>query len=213
MKYLYRKIKSMRQLFKIDESEKKRILEMHENATKKNYLSEQPTPAPATTQAPQQRQPFVSLDGVKYNLPAIKSDEDLNTFTAQEFYNGYGKFNKVPGYTEDLRVHAGFYVDALLHLIAQKVNDNQSICDASFGTLIDDKMMSDAYMKYKSRASELKESPLDATRFYKIASGFFGSNVNITSDDMVIRGKDNLKKGTILLAQANIKKLPNACTA
>lgn len=31
----------MRQLFKIDESEKKRILEMHENATKKNYLMEQ----------------------------------------------------------------------------------------------------------------------------------------------------------------------------
>lgn len=33
----------MRQLFKIDESEKKRILEMHENATKKNYLIEQGT--------------------------------------------------------------------------------------------------------------------------------------------------------------------------
>lgn len=31
----------MRQLFKIDESEKKRILEMHEKATKKNYLMEQ----------------------------------------------------------------------------------------------------------------------------------------------------------------------------
>lgn len=30
----------MRQLFKIDESEKRRILEMHENATKKNYLNE-----------------------------------------------------------------------------------------------------------------------------------------------------------------------------
>ena len=33
----------MRQLFKIDESEKKRILEMHERATKKNYLMEQGT--------------------------------------------------------------------------------------------------------------------------------------------------------------------------
>jgi len=40
MKYLYKKIKSMRQLFKIDESEKKRILEMHERATRKNYLME-----------------------------------------------------------------------------------------------------------------------------------------------------------------------------
>ena len=30
----------MKQLFKIDESEKRRILEMHENATRKNYLNE-----------------------------------------------------------------------------------------------------------------------------------------------------------------------------
>jgi len=30
----------MKQLFNIDESEKRRILEMHENATKKNYLNE-----------------------------------------------------------------------------------------------------------------------------------------------------------------------------
>lgn len=33
----------MKQLFKIDESEKRRILEMHENATKRNYLMEQGT--------------------------------------------------------------------------------------------------------------------------------------------------------------------------
>ena len=32
----------MRQLFKIDESEKRRILEMHENAIRKNYLIEAP---------------------------------------------------------------------------------------------------------------------------------------------------------------------------
>lgn len=210
----------MKQLFKIDESEKKRILEMHENALKRNYLNEgKPAPAPATAQTPattqpeQRRQPFVSSNGVKYNLPAIQSDEDLDTFTDQQYYNGYNKFYKVPGYTEDLRVHAGFYVDALLDLIAQKVSDNQSICNASFGALIDDQMMSNAYTKYKSRAESLKESPLEATRFYKIASGFFGSNQNLTTDDMVRFGKDNLKKGTILLAQANIKKLPNACTA
>ena len=33
----------MKQLFKIEESEKRRILEMHENATKRNYLMEQGT--------------------------------------------------------------------------------------------------------------------------------------------------------------------------
>ena len=42
----------MKKLFEIDENEKKRILEMHENATKKNYLSEQPTPS--TTPPPSQ---------------------------------------------------------------------------------------------------------------------------------------------------------------
>jgi hypothetical protein len=34
----------MKKLFEIDNSEKQRILEMHQNATKKNYLSEQNTP-------------------------------------------------------------------------------------------------------------------------------------------------------------------------
>ena len=33
----------MKKLFEIDNSEKQRILEMHQNATKKNYLSEQNT--------------------------------------------------------------------------------------------------------------------------------------------------------------------------
>ena len=69
----------MRQLFKIDESEKKRILEMHENATKKNYLGEQTT-QPTSTTAPQQREPFASENGVKYKLPAITSDDILSKF-------------------------------------------------------------------------------------------------------------------------------------
>ena len=72
----------MKQLFRIDESEKKRILEMHENATRKNYLGEQETPAAATDSSttPQQREPFTSASGVKYKLPLITSDEILNKF-------------------------------------------------------------------------------------------------------------------------------------
>jgi len=38
-------------LFKIDESEKQRILEMHQSATRKQYLGEQGAPAPTTTAA------------------------------------------------------------------------------------------------------------------------------------------------------------------
>jgi hypothetical protein len=74
MKYLYKKIKSMRQLFKIDESEKKRILEMHENATKKNYLSEQETTTP-----PQQPS-GPEINGKTYKIENIKNAESLNQF-------------------------------------------------------------------------------------------------------------------------------------
>jgi hypothetical protein len=38
--YLYVNHKNMRKLFNIDQEEKNRILEMHENATKKHYLNE-----------------------------------------------------------------------------------------------------------------------------------------------------------------------------
>jgi hypothetical protein len=72
----------MKQLFKIDESEKRRIIEMHENATKRNYLSEQgqATAPAATTQTASQREPFTSANGVKYKLPLITSDEILTKF-------------------------------------------------------------------------------------------------------------------------------------
>lgn len=71
----------MKQLFNIDESEKRRILEMHENATKKNYLVEQDV-QPTSTTTPQQREPFTSKSGVKYKLPAITSDETLSKFVS-----------------------------------------------------------------------------------------------------------------------------------
>ena len=40
MIYLYVNHKNMRKLFNIDQDEKNRILEMHENATKRHYLNE-----------------------------------------------------------------------------------------------------------------------------------------------------------------------------
>lgn len=77
----------MRQLFKIDESEKKRILEMHEKATKKNYLMEQGTPGsptPQTTQPPQQVTAATSegtmINGKKYTIENIKDEASLNQF-------------------------------------------------------------------------------------------------------------------------------------
>ena len=71
----------MKQLFKIDESEKRRILEMHENATKRNYLMEQGTSEPAASGTQSGlREPFTAPSGVKYKLPAITDNDKLSKF-------------------------------------------------------------------------------------------------------------------------------------
>jgi hypothetical protein len=83
----------MKQLFKIDESEKRRILEMHENATRRNYLMEQGTPAPATTgnqkTLPKKETTFNTITDfygidmpVKTSLLKMKSADDINKLTS-----------------------------------------------------------------------------------------------------------------------------------
>jgi hypothetical protein len=60
----------MKKLFEISSEEKQRILEMHETATKKNYLNEQQvqTPAAGTT-----------INGVTYKLQGL-TDKNINQF-------------------------------------------------------------------------------------------------------------------------------------
>jgi len=77
--YLLNKNKIMKKLFEISSEEKQRILEMHESATKKNYLSEQPV---QQTQTQTQFTPNgVTINGKTYYLPEIIKDENsLNKF-------------------------------------------------------------------------------------------------------------------------------------
>ena len=76
----------MKRLFEIDENEKRRILEMHENATKKLYLSEQPATLAPEQGAPVQGTPGsvttgpTEINGVTYNMPEINSQEVLDKF-------------------------------------------------------------------------------------------------------------------------------------
>jgi hypothetical protein len=74
----------MKKLFEIDKNEKKRILEMHENATKKFYLSEQPVPEQGVpTQGTPVSQPLravAEINGVTYNMREIDSVEKLKLF-------------------------------------------------------------------------------------------------------------------------------------
>jgi hypothetical protein len=60
----------MRKLFNIDQDEKNRILEMHENATKRHYLNEQPS-TEVTEPDPGQSKPTFSSNGVAYYVPGL----------------------------------------------------------------------------------------------------------------------------------------------
>lgn len=78
----------MKKLFEIDENEKRRILEMHENATKRNYLMEQPNTDPlvskqggteiTTTVDDKFGKPQTSTTNV--DLPGIQDIDTLNKF-------------------------------------------------------------------------------------------------------------------------------------
>ena len=89
----------MKQLFKIDESEKKRILEMHENATKRNYLSEQETPATTPPPAQPGNTTGGEIEGAK-TIDKIKDAASLN-----QFYDwGGAGMNKDGGYNKTINM-------------------------------------------------------------------------------------------------------------
>jgi hypothetical protein len=200
MKYLYKKIKNMKQLFKIDESEKRRILEMHENAIRKNYLNEQ---NPPQTDPVQGRQPY-SYNGITYKLPAIDSDANLNMFTS------YGidglKTGNEAGY------HLSIYSQKLRDKIAQDTTDNRAICNKSI--VITGQQRKYAFDEYKKTMENLDFSP--AERIYGQPTP---SNSSIASF-AASKYKDNYDAAYKRLETDNItwmsdamKKIPNACQA
>jgi hypothetical protein len=69
----------MKKLFEISSEEKQRILEMHESATKKNYLSEQA--AQQTPPKPKPNPSYTDESNVKYYLPFITDQDTFNKFT------------------------------------------------------------------------------------------------------------------------------------
>jgi hypothetical protein len=130
----------MRQLFKIDESEKKRILEMHEKATSKNYLNEQPSQQPTLKQP----QATVTIDDKQYKLPGIVDKKSLenftgdNTFTPEELT----QLNTILGTTLQMEspggMGSGMGKKALsgvrnsLNYLAQRVSSKENLCRAKY---------------------------------------------------------------------------------
>jgi hypothetical protein len=127
----------MRQSFKIDESEKKRILEMYEITTKKNYLGEQETQQ-------QQPQSTVAIEGKTYKLPGIVDKASLesfigdNAFTEQEL----SELNAMLGTKLQMLLPGGMgsglgkralsVVRESLNYLAQVASTKETVCRANF---------------------------------------------------------------------------------
>jgi hypothetical protein len=99
----------MKRLFEISSEEKQRILEMHESATKRNYLMEadpinppkQVTTKPAQTSQPTDTQTEgIDINGVKYKLTnVVKDAASLTKFLDYNPEEDYmGTFCLYPGY-------------------------------------------------------------------------------------------------------------------
>jgi hypothetical protein len=125
----------MKNLFEIDENEKKRILEMHETATKNLYLNEQVTQ--------QQPQAGVEIDGQTYRLANIVDKTSLMTFIGDNEYTPQelSELNKFLG--TDLKMESNVGGSGLgkralsavrnsLNYLAQRVPSKESVCQANY---------------------------------------------------------------------------------
>jgi hypothetical protein len=118
----------------IDESERQRILEMHESAIKNHFLSEQ-----VTANVPTQREPFTSTEGVVYRLPIISNGESLSKFASVgsipetgAYLNSLG-IKDMPDAVNEPEKNISKRVFELLYCfldaIAQRITRNELICN------------------------------------------------------------------------------------
>jgi len=170
----------------ITEEEKQRILEMHESATKKNYLSEQPVQQ-NQAQRPQEST-GIEINQKKYYLPQIIKDEtSLNKFVmwpntspskslltmvglrnaAKEPKVIEGQQNVKGNFKRNEEGMAFFYIQDYLDTIARdKTVNTQSLCKGTFNV---DGVRGGAEFKFKERFGDE-----DLAYLYKY---FGGSNV------------------------------------
>jgi len=186
--YLLNKNKIMKKLFEISSEEKQRILEMHESATKKSYLSEQ------TAQPAREGQP--SSGGVKigdktYLLTSIIRDNDswanftswpygvINQLEMGPNLNSIGlkPINK-PGRNENGSQNMESYAISLifnyLDAIAQTTNDKSAICNGS-PAIIKPEVISKAEQGFTSNNS--KVTPTQVYNYFKMDVNKFVQSV------------------------------------
>lgn len=189
----------MKKLFEISQDEKQRILEMHETATKKNYLSEQSGPTPT------QSTPTFTANGVNYYLPFITDNDSWSKFVS---FNAdlnelkslglpaknnpkatLGNDNKIQ---RNMEAFTNRLISNYLSEIAKYTKSSQPICQGNKNSIVTPNVIKNAESEFKS------ENKFDAIEIYK-----YYNMVNTKFADVVAKA-----------AQSQVKeKFPNVCNA
>lgn len=111
----------MKKLFEISSEEKQRILEMHETATKKNYLGEQSTEPPqkVPTAVTNSREIEAKFGKTKVMLPGITNTNQLEAFVDYD----------------DLQANLKKYMPGVQSLPKTASGDAQSYTDSTYMTV------------------------------------------------------------------------------
>ena len=184
----------MKKLFEISSEEKQRILEMHESATKKNYLSEQ-----AAQQTPPQATPNPSyeVNGVKYYLPFITDQDTFNRFaefdmTADALKSVGVNVTKAPtvtldASTKEIKPNSEAYlvrlIEKYLQSIPVTIRDTNTICRANPNEIVNNFVISNGKKLFKDEnkfdAAEIfTRFNLTDEKFKKIVSNAVKVNLN-----------------------------------
>jgi hypothetical protein len=171
----------MKKLFEISSEEKQRILEMHESATKKNYLSEQ-----AAQQTPPQATPNPSyeVNGVKYYLPFITDQDALKSVGVN--------VSKAPtvsldASTKEIKPNSEAYlvrlIEKYLQSIPVTIRDTNTICRANPNEIVNNFVISNGKKLFKDEnkfdAAEIfTRFNLTDEKFKKIVSNAVKVNLN-----------------------------------
>lgn len=187
----------MKKLFEINSEEKQRILEMHQNATKKNYLGEQ-----AATQAPQQTppqpNPSYEVNGIKYYLPFITDQDTLNRFAEVDMsvealksvgVNVTKAPNVIPDADKGTKANWEAYlvrlIENYLQTIPRVIRDTNTICRANPNEIVNSWVISNGNKLFK------EENNFDAAeilRYFKLTDEKFK---NIVANAVKVNLKTN----------------------
>ena len=190
----------MKKLFEINSEEKQRILEMHQNATKKNYLGEQ-----ATTQAPQQNppqakpNPSYEVNGIKYYLPFITDQDTLNRFAevdmSVEALKSVGvNVTKAPtismdATTKEIKANWEVYlvrlIEKYLQSIPRVIRDTNTICRANPNEIVNSWVITNGNKLFKEA---YKFDAAEILRYFKLTDEKFK---NVVTNAVKVNLKTN----------------------